>query len=79
MKKLKEKLSAKLKKQGGFTLVEMLIVVASIAILIAISIPMVTSSLDEAKKATDDANKLTLDNLVMFITIYSMPRISRFI
>ena len=46
----------KLKKQGGFTLVEMLTVVAIIAILIAISIPMVTGALDRAKKATDAAN-----------------------
>lgn len=54
--KLKEKLSAKLKNQKGFTLIEMLIVVAIIAILIFISIPMVTNTLEEAKKATDDAN-----------------------
>ena len=33
-------LKAKLKKQGGFTLIEMLIVVAIIAILIAVSIPL---------------------------------------
>lgn len=49
-------LKNKLKKQGGFTLVEMLTVVAIIAILIAISIPMVTGALDRAKKATDSAN-----------------------
>ena len=42
-----QKLKNKMKKQGGFTLV---------AILIAISIPMVNSSLEKAKKATDDAN-----------------------
>ncbi len=51
-----EKLQKKLKKQGGFTLVEMLIVVAIIAILIAVSIPMVTGALDKAKQATDAAN-----------------------
>lgn len=53
----KEKLSKKLKKSGGFTLIEMLIVVAIIAILVAISIPLVSSSLDKAKKATDTANE----------------------
>lgn len=53
---MKEKLSAKLKKKNGFTLIEMLVVIAIIAILVLVSIPMVTSSLDKAKKATDDAN-----------------------
>lgn len=53
---LKQKLLKKLKKSGGFTLIEMLIVVAIIAILVAISIPVVNSSLDKAKKATDEAN-----------------------
>lgn len=46
----------KLGKKGGFTLVEMLIVVAIIAILIAISIPLVNSALEKARDATDDAN-----------------------
>lgn len=50
-------LKAKLKKKGGFTLVEMLIVVAIIAILIMVSMPMIDSSLDKAKKAVDDANQ----------------------
>ena len=54
---LKQKLSKKLKKTGGFTLIEMLIVVAIIAILVAVSIPMVNASLTKAKKATDDANE----------------------
>lgn len=50
-------LKAKLKKQGGFTLVEMLIVVAIIAILIAISIPMISTTLERAREAVDDANE----------------------
>lgn len=51
-----QKLRERLKDQKGFTLVEMLIVVAIIAILIAVSIPMVNSSLEKAREAVDDAN-----------------------
>lgn len=53
----KQKLSKKLKKSGGFTLIEMLIVVAIIAILVAVSIPLVSSSLEKARIATDQANE----------------------
>lgn len=53
----KQKLSKKLKKSGGFTLIEMLIVVAIIAILIAVSIPLVSGALDKARVATDAANE----------------------
>ncbi len=47
------------KKRGkkGFTLMELLIVVAIIAILVAISIPVFTSQLEKAREATDQANE----------------------
>jgi len=47
-----------LKKRGvkGFTLMEMLIVVAIIAVLIAIAIPVFTSQLEKSREATDGAN-----------------------
>ena len=46
------------KKRGkkGFTLMELLIVVAIIAILVAISIPVFTNQLEKAREATDVAN-----------------------
>ena len=40
----------------GFTLMEMLIVVAIIAVLVAIAIPVFTNSLEKAREATDAAN-----------------------
>lgn len=40
----------------GFTLVEMLVVIAIIAILVAVIIPTVSSSASKAKAATDAAN-----------------------
>lgn len=46
----------KIKNSKGFTLMEMLIVVAIIAILVAIAIPTFTSSLEKAREAADLAN-----------------------
>ena len=42
--------------ENGFTLVELLIVVAIIAVLVAVSIPIFTSQLEKSREATDLAN-----------------------
>jgi prepilin-type N-terminal cleavage/methylation domain-containing protein len=44
------------KNKKGFTLAELLIVVAIIGVLVAISIPIFTSQLEKAREATDAAN-----------------------
>ena len=46
----------KMKNKKGFTLAELLIVVAIIGVLVAISIPVFTSQLEKAREATDAAN-----------------------
>lgn len=44
------------KKRKGFTLAELLIVVAIIAVLVAIGIPIFTSQLEKSREAADAAN-----------------------
>ena len=46
----------KLNNKKGFTLMEMLIVVAIIAVLVAIAIPVFNNSLTKSKEAADVAN-----------------------
>lgn len=46
----------KMKNREGFTLAELLIVVAIIAVLVAISIPIFNSQMEKAREATDMAN-----------------------
>lgn len=69
----------KLLNKKGFTLMEMLIVVAIIVILVAISVPTFTANLNESRKATDDANMRAaksaavvyqMDNSVVSTTLY---------
>ena len=55
----------KLKEMQGFTLAELLIVVAIIGVLTAIAIPVFTSQLEKSREATDAANLRTVYAEVM--------------
>ena len=50
------KMRERLEQKKGFTLAELLIVVAIIAVLVAIAIPTFTNQLEKAREATDAAN-----------------------
>ena len=53
---MKALLNKKLSNKKGFTLAELLIVVAIIAVLVAIAIPVFTTQLERSREATDLAN-----------------------
>ena len=55
---IKKLLNTKISKENkkGFTLAELLIVVAIIGVLVAISIPIFTSQLEKSREATDVSN-----------------------
>lgn len=50
----------KLRNKKGFTLAELLIVVAIIGVLVAISIPIFTAQLEKSREAVDEANLRSL-------------------
>lgn len=51
-------------KNGGFTLVEVLIVVVIMAVLAAVVVPQFAASTDDAKASTAQFNLSTLRSLV---------------
>lgn len=53
-------------KRKGFTLMELLIIVAVIAVLVGVSIPIFVSKLEAARKATCDANRTILQHLIIY-------------
>lgn len=78
---MKQMIQRMREEKGGFTLAELLVVVAIVAVLVAIAIPVFTSSLDKANAQTDAANiragygsasVLVLDSLPTTETTYTL-------
>jgi prepilin-type N-terminal cleavage/methylation domain-containing protein len=53
-----------MKKQGGFTLIELMVVVLIIAILVAIAVPVFSSARESAWRRTCQSNLRTIDGAV---------------
>ena len=58
-----------LKNKKGFTLMEMLIVIAIMVVLMAIAIPTLSNQLEGARKTADDANLRSAKSVAMLSAI----------
>lgn len=58
-----------MKREGGFTLIELILVIAILAIIAAVAVPNIIFAIDEARISSDTSNaKLIADSIQMVIT-----------
>ncbi len=67
------KMMRRLREKKGFTLAELLIVVAIIAVLVAIAIPVFSTQLERSREATDLANIRSAYAEVMVAALNNEP------
>ena len=68
-----QKLKAKANSKKGFTLAELLIVVAILAVLVAIAVPVFTGALNKAEATVQDANFRAAKSQAMVMYLASSP------